>query len=337
MLWWWRQQARGHQGLDSAYPPHTPPAAGVPSGRAIAHLRRAEPAVHGEDHTDLEDPARAVPGPVDRCLGPRVEPDQRRCPARNGVKRSAGWVWNRVSYSRGTGGGFGLAASAAASQINMAEQTRGCCWSPCVFAMVSLPAGQGSRIDEASDPRLEAMPDDRARCSSAVKAVPVLQPSLRSIRLFSDFPENDSSIACCIPLCPFTEQPMMRWRSRCGMAAMAAAAAGSAAGEWDAADRDGLAGRRAPRGSRPPRSTQEFVGIFCAGATHENGNGANEASNDFYGDQNTQGLFLNQTQAECTTITLPLLAAFLGSDVVGIDQLYCFSVGPPSLPRLLNY
>ena len=99
----------------------------------------------------------------------------------------------------------------------------------------------------------------------------------------------------------------------------AAAAAGSAAGEWDAVDRDGLAGRPVPRGSRNPRGTREFAGIFCAGGGF---NGANEASDDFYREDGAQALWVNQTHTECTAITLPLLAAFLGSDVA-IDQLFC--------------
>ena len=102
------------------------------------------------------------------------------------------------------------------------------------------------------------------------------------------------------------------------MAAMAAATAGSAVDEWGT-DHGGLAGRSTPRN---PRSTPSFANIFCAGG---NGTGADVTSDDFYNEDGVQGLWVPQTQDECYTITLPLLAAYIGDGA--IDQLNCASVG----------
>ena len=120
---------------------------------------------------------------------------------------------------------------------------------------------------------------------------------------------------------------------RCGVAAaMAAATAGAAVDEWGAGH--GLTARPAPHVARQPRSTPGFAPIFCAGT-----NGyqieANETSNDIFGDQGHQGLWVNQTQSDCTSITLPLVAAYIGGDVGAL--LACVSVGPhaPTNPLLV--
>ena len=116
---------------------------------------------------------------------------------------------------------------------------------------------------------------------------------------------------CCPPLFILMKMALLT-----AMAA-AAAAAGSLAAARGIGD---VAVGRAP-GPRHPQTAAAYTPLYCAG-----GLGGSADDDDSVGESGHQGLYVNLTYAECTSITLPLLASFLGGTITAGD-LRCYVCG----------